>query len=284
MIVAVQVDRLQGLRDIAPALDALDLVVVGDPLSVTPPPVGCDPLSIAAWLMTLTDRVALAACVGLDWAPFHVARALASFDRLSAGRAGWVPVDYHQIPPDRAAEHMDVVLKLFDSWEDDALVLDKANSVFADRTKVHRIRHAGAHFAVDGPLNAPRPIQGWPLLLESAARASAFADLVVGPLETLPMGGGALRLVTMPCDPGAGEASAQALAETMASLVGDNTCDGFLLAPVRPERDIAALAHEVIPRLAVMGFEAPAVVEGSTSRERLGLPRPGNRFALTASA
>ena len=75
----------------------------------------------------------------------------------------------------RAAEFVDLTIKLWDSWEDDALVLDAAAGTFADTDRVHEVGHAGAHFRVRGPLNTPRPPQGRPLLVQAGSSADGVA-------------------------------------------------------------------------------------------------------------
>lgn len=81
---------------------------------------------------------------------------------------------YHGIPDHtgryaRAAEFLDVTTALWDSWEDDALVLDEHSGIFADPTKVHRIDHDGERFRIRGPLNSPRSPQGHPLLVQAGS-------------------------------------------------------------------------------------------------------------------
>jgi alkanesulfonate monooxygenase SsuD/methylene tetrahydromethanopterin reductase-like flavin-dependent oxidoreductase (luciferase family) len=99
----------------------------------------------------------------------------ASLDHLSRGRAGWNIVttsaantaQNFDLPPhpvhadryDRARKYLDVVTRLWDSWEDDALVIDKASGIFADTDRIHAIEHIGHHFKVAGPLNTPRTPQ-----------------------------------------------------------------------------------------------------------------------------
>jgi FMN-dependent oxidoreductase (nitrilotriacetate monooxygenase family) len=70
-----------------------------------------------------------------------------------------------------------VALKLWDSWEDDAIVADKASGVWGDDTKIHPPRHTGTYFSVEGPLNVPRTPQGYPLLVQagSSENGKAFA-------------------------------------------------------------------------------------------------------------
>jgi alkanesulfonate monooxygenase SsuD/methylene tetrahydromethanopterin reductase-like flavin-dependent oxidoreductase (luciferase family) len=275
--------RLGGLGEGAGLAEqaGLDFVLL-DNSTLPDAPIGADPLSVAAFLMSKTRHLGLAASVPDNWAPFNVARALASFDHLSGGRCGWLPwPGPGGTPnPERSAEHLDVVLQLFDSWDDDALVFDKAASVFADRNKVRRIRHSGAYFAVDGPLNAPRPPQGRPVMFQRGPEVSPEADVELVDLEDAkPRAAGEtgarLRLAEVAVDL-AGE-PAVALAERLAGTFKEG-CDGFLLAPADPAADIASLISNVVPRLAAQGAFAPSTVQGDF-RTRLGLPRPVNRFA-----
>lgn len=243
-------------------------------------PVGRDALSVAAWLTATTRDAGLVAEVPASWAPFHVARALASFDLLSGGRCGWSPIR-GDIGPEQAAEHLDVVRALFDSWDDDALVLDKATSTFADRAKVRRIRHAGAFYAVDGPLNAPRPPQGHPVLFQPLHEADGLTDVALAPLERL-------EADAPPC-PAARTFAEIALsrrddpatlADRLLAACEAGLCDGVVLGPREPGADAAWLAETLIPRLkAHPGFAAPP--PPGDLRTRLGLPRPGNRHAPT---
>ncbi|MEH1012935.1 LLM class flavin-dependent oxidoreductase [Micromonospora sp. CPCC 206060] len=168
---------------------ALDSVLLADGLSVGPdirhrvPPV-FEPLTLLAALATATEHIGLIASVSTTWnEPFHVARQLASLDHLSGGRAGWNIVssgqereaanfnrDRQPDHPDRyrrAAEFVDVAVKLWDSWEDDALVLNAGAGVSVDTGRVHEIDHWGADFQVRGPLTTPRSPQGRPLLVQT---------------------------------------------------------------------------------------------------------------------
>ena len=278
--------RLGGLGEGAESAEqaGLDFVLLDN--STTPnAPIGADPLSVAAFLMSKTRRLGLAASVPDSWAPFNVARALASFDHLSGGRCGWLPWPGpgEAANTERSAEHLDVVLQLFDSWDDDALVFDKAASVFADRDKVRRIRHAGAYFTVDGPLNAPRPPQGRPVLFQRGPGVSPEADIELVDLEhakpRAPGAAGApLRLAEVVVDLGGAPAQrAASLAERLADAYREG-CDGFLLAPADPASDFALLVSELIPRLVVQGAFAPSTA-GGDFRSRLGLAQPVNRFA-----
>jgi hypothetical protein len=108
--------------------------------------------------------------------PYHVARKFAALDQLSGGRAGWNLVTSgsdaeaanfgldHQLAHDAryaiAAEHVQVVKALWDSFADDAILADKASGRFYDPAKLRRVDHAGEHFRVAGPLQTGRPPQG----------------------------------------------------------------------------------------------------------------------------
>ncbi|HGS6999771.1 TPA: NtaA/DmoA family FMN-dependent monooxygenase [Klebsiella pneumoniae] len=78
---------------------------------------------------------------------------------------------------------MDVVTRLWDSWEDDAVLYDKASGLFADAPKVHHLNHRGEFFNVRGPLNVPRPPQGHPVLVQAGSSeagknlAAAWSDM-----------------------------------------------------------------------------------------------------------
>ncbi len=133
--------------------------------------------------------------------PFHTARALAVLDGLSAGRtalrfdlghsAGGDPAFAHARPLSadehyaRAAEYVEILTKLWDSWEDDVIIADKASGIFADSARIHPIHHQGAWFSVRGPLTAVRPVQGHPVLVFDDASpaglqlAARFADLFI---------------------------------------------------------------------------------------------------------
>lgn len=228
--------------------------------------VGADALSVAACLMSLTQDIGLAAEISTAWQPFNVARALASFDLLSRGRCGWSPrpLDGESADAPRFREHLEVVFKLFDSWDDDALVFDKANAVFADRAKVRRIRHAGAYFTVDGPLNAPRPPQGHPVLIQPLGDATAATDVALAPFG-VERPASAAGLVVM-------EADGADAPERLKAAFAAGACDGFL---VGGEIDAA------LSLLGVMG-EGRAVADGGDFRARLGLARPGIRYGAAA--
>jgi FMN-dependent oxidoreductase (nitrilotriacetate monooxygenase family) len=126
--------------------------------------------------------------------PFHVARTFATLDHLSGGRAAWNIVTSvndseaqhfgvsevlgHDARYDRADEFLEATTALWDTWDDDALVLDRDGGVFADPDAVHELDHHGQWFDVRGPLTVPRSPQGRPVLLQagSSGRGRDFAS------------------------------------------------------------------------------------------------------------
>ncbi|MBF8193778.1 LLM class flavin-dependent oxidoreductase [Nonomuraea sp. K274] len=168
---------------------------------------GLEPLTLLSALAAVTDHIGLIATVSTTYnEPFHVARKFASLDHISGGRAGWnivtsageaearnfgVERPPHAARYARASEFLEVVRKLWDSWEDDAIVRDRAGGLYADTGKIHPIEHAGEHFAVGGPLNVSRPPQGHPLLVQAGSSedgkefAARHAEAVFTAQQTL---------------------------------------------------------------------------------------------------
>lgn len=141
---------------------------------------GFDPLTAAAAVAPLTEKIRLAPEVIVDRGePFTLARGLAALDHLSGGRAAWRIGSVADIA--RAREFVAVTCRLWDSWQSDAIVFDKANAVFSDPAKVACIDHHGSAFQVRGPLNTPRPPQGRvPLIVDAGSPLADIADIVIG--------------------------------------------------------------------------------------------------------
>jgi len=153
--------------------------------------------------------------------PFHLASALSTLDYVSSGRAGWRPqvssrldeaahVGRRQFPTvdrrnrddpaaamlagdlfEEATDAVEVVRRLWDSWEDDAIIKDQSTGRFIDRDKLHYVDFEGRFFNVKGPSIVPRPPQGNPLIAALAHSrvpwefAASSADVVfVTPSDT----------------------------------------------------------------------------------------------------
>ncbi|SNB71069.1 FMN-dependent oxidoreductase, nitrilotriacetate monooxygenase family [Arboricoccus pini] len=167
-----------------------------------------EPITWLAAIATATSRIGLIATASTTYGePYNLARLFASLDHISKGRAGWNIVttsaglaaqnfglSEHPSHADRygrAQEFVDVVTKLWDSWEDDAILLDKKTGIYADDTKIHPIDHIGRHFRVKGPLNTPRTPQGRPVYVQAGASddgrsfAARYAEAIFTAHQTL---------------------------------------------------------------------------------------------------
>ncbi len=153
-----------------------------------------EPITTLASIAAATERIGLIATASTTfYEPYNLARLFASLDHLSGGRAGWNIVTtasagaagnfgLTQFPEveeryARATEFVETVTRLWDSWEDDAILLDVENGRYADPAKIHAADFAGEHVRVAGALNAPRSPQGYPVLVQAGAsnEGRAFA-------------------------------------------------------------------------------------------------------------
>ncbi|MDF3865743.1 LLM class flavin-dependent oxidoreductase [Pseudomonas denitrificans (nom. rej.)] len=154
-----------------------------------------DPLMLVSAMAGATEHLGFGVTANLTYeAPYPFARRLSTLDHLSDGRIGWnIVTGYlestaramgqerqidHDRRYDRADEYLEVLYKLWEgSWEDDAVVADRQRRVYAQPGKVHKVRHHGEFFDVEGyHLSQPSP-QRTPLLFQAGAsnRGLAFA-------------------------------------------------------------------------------------------------------------
>ncbi|GAA5235181.1 LLM class flavin-dependent oxidoreductase [Verticiella sediminum] len=174
----------------------LDMIFFGDQMAAQYPDdetVGrtsrvtrLEPTALLSALAAATTRLGLVGTVSTSYfEPFHVARKFATLDRLSEGRSGWNVVTSfndreaqnfnqgevrtHAERYERAHEFVDVVQALWDSWEDDAFLRDKASGLFFDPAKLHVLDHRGKYFSARGPLNIPRSPQGQPVIVQAGS-------------------------------------------------------------------------------------------------------------------
>jgi alkanesulfonate monooxygenase SsuD/methylene tetrahydromethanopterin reductase-like flavin-dependent oxidoreductase (luciferase family) len=178
----------------------LDFVTIEDGFSVqsarTDRVVGrLDAVLIAARVAPLTRHIGLVPTVVVTHTePFHISKAIATLDYASNGRAG-LRVRVSASPQeaalfgrrslpeldlrdqgapavrelttalfDEAADYVEVIRRLWDSWDDDAEIRDAASGRFVDRDRLHYIDFAGDYFSVKGPSITPRPPQGQPIV------------------------------------------------------------------------------------------------------------------------
>ena len=154
-----------------------------------------EPLTLLGALAPITSHIGLVGTVSTSYSePFTIARQLASIDMMSGGRAGWNVVTSplegsaknfskdkhpeHSLRYDIADEHLAVVQGLWDSWEDDAFIRDKASGQYFDKDKMHELNYEGEFFKIAGPLNIERSPQGQPIIFQAGAspKGSAFAS------------------------------------------------------------------------------------------------------------
>jgi long-chain alkane monooxygenase len=161
-----------------------------------------DPAALVPYLAQVTKHVGLIPTLSVtEYPPFLMARLVNTLDHLTEGRVGWNCVTssndgaaqnygHLQQPPhdkryDLADEFTDLVTKLWDAWEPDAVVLDREAPMFADGKKVHPVYHEGKYFRCRGPLNAPRSPQGRPPICQAGGSprgqvfAAKWADTII---------------------------------------------------------------------------------------------------------
>jgi alkanesulfonate monooxygenase SsuD/methylene tetrahydromethanopterin reductase-like flavin-dependent oxidoreductase (luciferase family) len=280
-----------------------------------------DAVLIAARVAPVTRSIGLVPTATVTHTePFHISKAIATLDYVSSGRGGW-RVQVSGGPNeaahfgrreiggadelfDEAADYVEVVRRLWDSWEDDAEIRDAATGRFIDRDKLHYIDFRGSAFSVKGPSITPRPPQGQPLVtaLAHAEIPYRFAarsvdvvfvtDFDVAPRIDVPHVFGDLvvffdvgakaRLDEL--DGAAYTSDAEIFTGSPAELA-DLLLDrqaagltGFRLRPGRLPADLEGITRGLVPELRARGaFRAG--YEPATLRGRLGLPRPANRYA-----
>ena len=275
-----------------------------------------DAVLVAALVAPLTRHVGLVpVATTTHTEPFHLSTALATLDHVSRGRAGWqvrVSADPAEAALvgrraplavealfDEAADAVEVVRRLWDSWEDDAIIKDVATGRYIDRDKLHYIDFTGGHFAVKGPSIVPRPPQGQPVVaaLAHARLPYEFAGRSADLVFVTPSDAGDLRRIKAELDPrlkvfadlgvflsGGTPAPSDAavFAGTpgqLADLIQDWSAaglDGVRLRPGDPSRDLTAITGDLVPELRRRGLFEPSAA--TTLRDRLGLPVAVNRY------
>ncbi|MFB7469222.1 LLM class flavin-dependent oxidoreductase [Streptomyces sp. NPDC056224] len=278
-----------------------------------------DAVTVLAGIAPLTTTIGLVPTVTTTHCePVHVSRALATLDHISQGRAGWrrrvvtaqaEAAHFGPEPPVRLdelhaeeAEFTEVVTRLWDSWEDGAEIREVAAGRFLDRSKLHRIDHAGRHFRIKGPANVPRPPQGHPVLavdfdprghrapvhdadmvfvdvrdaLEARARFGARTR-VIGELEIRFAGDHGVS--GRDGRTGAGDAASRCsgfagspieLVDLLGDMWDSGDVDGFHLRPAFLPTTLSRFVAEVVPVLRRRSLLRPR--QGTSLRARLGLP------------
>jgi alkanesulfonate monooxygenase SsuD/methylene tetrahydromethanopterin reductase-like flavin-dependent oxidoreductase (luciferase family) len=264
-----------------------------------------EPTLALSAVAAVTSRIGLVPTVSTSANhPYNVARRMASIDHISRGRAGWNMVtnfDVDEARDSRAAEFVEVVHGLWDSWDDDAFLRDKASGQYFAPAKFHRLNHQGPHFRVRGPLDTARPPQGrLPLSIaggaeNSACLAAGVADMVFyggqpdihaaradyaamkSRLAAHGRGPDDLKIMRgiMPfVDP---IGTTGKIADLMEEWLLTGATDGFVIQPSRPgaAEDFVELVIPELQRRKLFRTQ----YEGRTLRENLGLRYVPSRYA-----
>lgn len=282
-----------------------------------------DAVQRAAYVGPLTHSIGLIPVADSIFSePFHLATQLAALDGVSGGRAGWltsatgttaeaVAVGREAVPVNElsaeSADVLEVSRRLWDSWEDDAVIKDGATGRYLDRSKVHYADFVGGRFSIKGSAISPRPIQGQlPVLapegLALDAEATLFGaanpDALLAAAQTHRRPGISIAELEFILDH-AGERAEDRLAildswqpwdsnaARFAGTAGEfstylvellKVVDGVRLHPAEASKDTGEFTARVLPALRSAGVLKP-IRTGNTLRETLGLPVAPNRFA-----
>lgn len=160
-----------------------------------------EPVTLLSALVGVTERIGLAGTMSTSYyEPYNLARLYASLDHLSGGRSGWNVVtsahpaggynfgrdglEEHALRYERAREFVEICFGLWDSWDDDAFVLDRDRGLYFDPDRMHYLHHSGKFFKVRGPLNIARPPQGRPVIIQ-AGGSEAGKELAAETAEVI---------------------------------------------------------------------------------------------------
>ena len=207
----LDIDHFARLARIAESA-AIDAVFLGDGPALRgeiadAPGTGIDPLVLLGHLAALTENLGVIITSSTTYnSPYNLARRFQALDHVTKGRAAVNIVttgtpaaaanfglDEHPDKEDRyrrAWEFLDVVTRLWDGWQPDWLIGDKAGGRYADPERIQRIDHRGEFFAVAGPLPVPAGPQGRPVLVQAGGSegglrlAGDFADVVFTVAQT----------------------------------------------------------------------------------------------------
>jgi alkanesulfonate monooxygenase SsuD/methylene tetrahydromethanopterin reductase-like flavin-dependent oxidoreductase (luciferase family) len=307
----------------------LDFVTFRDTLSLPSDGVRgrLDAVLVAARVAPLTSGIGLVPeIVTTHTEPFHLSKAIATLDYVSTGRGGVqvsVSLDADEYGnfgrrpfgapfgdlTEEAADYVEVLRRLWDSWEDDAAIRDVATGRFIDREKLHYIDFEGRFFKVRGPSITPRPPQGQPLVTASLGIVDSSADVLfvtpktredIGPLiEDLRGPQVFADLVVFLDSTVSAAVDRRARLDALAPFESDALVfagtpsgladllldwhvaglDGFRLRPAELPHDLAAISRGLVPELRSRGTFRSSY-EASTLRGLLGLDRPANRYSV----
>jgi FMN-dependent oxidoreductase (nitrilotriacetate monooxygenase family) len=192
------VEMLYGLEGAAASVQRaeaakMDAVFFADQLffvdaGVNPWMGAYEPLTTMAALSAVTEHIGLVATISTTFSePYNVARMLSQLDHLSNGRVGWnvvtsydgaqnftVPLPEKQERYLRAEDYLQACIAVWDAWEDDAVIVDRENGVWADPAKIHQPNYRGDHYQIRDALSIPRSPQGRPVIAQAGQSAEGM--------------------------------------------------------------------------------------------------------------
>jgi len=295
-------DSLAALRGFAAV--GVDFAVIADEEPAEDAHARIDAPTLAAFAAPQVPQLGIGATISTTHTePFHLSKVVQTLDHASLGRAAWqVAVSTSPAEAARsgrrsavddaeawaeAEEAIEVAERLWDSWEDDAEIRDRATGRFIDRDRVHHIDFEGRFFSVRGPSIVPRSPQGRPPIIvrvtgpESLDVAARRADVIRVPASGVAEAraavdeAGRAQLVTILVDVAA--ASASLVRDALATLRHDTGADGAVIV-FDSTPDAADFVDPLRPfvQRALARPGRPA-----TLRDRLGLERPASRYVRT---
>ncbi|BBH68977.1 putative FMNH2-utilizing oxygenase [Actinoplanes sp. OR16] len=290
----------------------IDFITLDDGFEKTGP----DAVLTAARIAPVTRHVGLIpVATTTHTEPFHLSTAIASLDYASRGRAGWQvrvspggssllgrrePLGVEELFAE-ARDAVEVVRRLWDSWEDDAIIKDVPTGRYIDREKLHYIAFDGAYFSVKGPSIVPRPPQGQPVVaaLAHAPLAWEFAGRSADLIFITPSDESDAVKIKSKLDPKLkvfadlvvhlspdarpAPSDAAVFTGTPVQLVellerwSSSGIDGVRLRPGSLSVDLGVITGQLVPLLRERGLFQPS--SATTLRSRLGLPVAINRYA-----
>ncbi|NTF52930.1 LLM class flavin-dependent oxidoreductase [Agrobacterium rhizogenes] len=278
---------------------------------------GLDAILLANWLAPRSRNIGIIGGAPVSFLePFHISTAIATLDFVSEGRAGLLVQQYSGArateaklaigaldgfpDTDTAALEQDrrdaieVIQRLWDSWEDGTVIRDEESHRFLDGSKLHYIDFKGAGFRILGPSITPRPPQGNPIIaalygkvddLSIASTANVvFLGLDAGDIpdaiETI-RGSTSLEAQAFIADIHI-DAEMKSVAETIARIEGiaASGVRGIRLLLGDPARQVEHVVTALLPALKAASLIRD--IAGGTLRSRFGLPVAGNRYTAAA--
>ncbi|RWB78577.1 MAG: LLM class flavin-dependent oxidoreductase [Mesorhizobium sp.] len=285
----------------------VDMVIISDSAG-EPSTSPFEATTLLAALAAVTDRIGLVAGASmLAHQPYNLARRFASLDIISHGRIGW-NATLRQNPREaanfsrpegfsdddfrrRAKEYIGVVQGLWQGWDADALLFDKAGGRFHDPDRMHVLDHKGEFFSVRGPLNVARSPQDTPVLVMSGLNEidRDFASRVADVILIAEQSADAANAVTADLRRRALAAGRKSEApkvlltvaigseppiDRLRGLLGSSGCDNFNFVLPADVLALQSFTDRILPELQRHGLSGRGQ-QGATMRARLGLGTGG---------